>query len=241
MSRLLERQAALLAHLTSPAAIFGSRRGPSDARLAGLDRDRLHLEASFSYEKRMEKIHGVFPKTFELLGSASRRVTRDFAAACPPADIGRLHNARQFRDFLCRRWRRKPPRRAYLPDVLACEFALAEARSHAESGAATPVPQRAGRAGRIRRRPGVILLRCRHDIRPLFEGTSSRVTRRTIGLAITVATDADEPEVVELPAPVFALLTALDNPRKRMEIGTGTGLDAVLDALAARGLVETYR
>lgn len=240
MSRLLERQASLLAYLTSPAAIFGTRRGPADARLAGLDRDRLHLEASFSHEKRMEKIRGVFPKTFELLGAGSRRVIRDFAA-CPPTDIGRLANARQFRDFLRRRWRRQPPRRAYLPDVLACELALAEARSHAENDAVLPTPSGKSRSGRLRRRPGAILLRCRYDIRPIFEGTSSRVTRRTIRLAIATAGDMDEPAVSELTAPVFKLLVALDSPRKRAEIGTEADAGAVLEALMERGLVEACR
>lgn len=240
MSRLLERQASLLAYLTGPAAIFGGRRGPADAHLAGIDRERLHLEASFSHAKRMEKICGVFAKTFELLGPGSRRVVRDFATACPPTDIGRLHNARQFHDFLRRRWRRQPPRRRYLPDVLACEFALAEARSRAEDGVAPPTALGGKRAGRIRRKPEIILLRCRHDIRSVFEGTSSRVPRRAIHLAIAAA-DADAPEVSELTSPIFKLLTALDTPRRRTELGAGAELDAVLDALVARRLVEACR
>jgi hypothetical protein len=235
---LLERQTALLAYLTSPAAIFGSGRGRADARLAGVDRGRLHLEARFSHEKRMEKIRGVLPKTFELLGPSLGRVLREFAAACPPTDIGRLLNARQFHNFLRRRWTRLSSRRPYLADVAACELAMAEARSFAEDESVRSTGTPFGRLGRIRRHPGVVLVRCRYDIRPIFEGGTARVARRTTFLAVAAPVGADEPAVAELARPVFDLLAALDTPHERAELGGTAAAEGLIDALTAEGLVE---
>jgi hypothetical protein len=245
MPRLLERQTALLSYLTSPAAIFGRRRGPADMRLAGLNRGRLHLEARFSHDKRMEKIQGALPRTFELLGPSLPRVVREFTTACPPDDIGRLHNARQFHDFLRRRWARRSSRRPYLADVAACELALAEALRFAEEEVAPPAgaspspvrPVPVG-GGRIRRRPGVVLVRCRHDVRPIFEGRAARIARRTIALAVAMPSGADEPTVSELAPPVFELLAALDTPRERAELGDTAAAETLIDALTAEGLVE---
>src|SRR6266700_8141778 len=70
-NRLLDRQASLLAYLTSGAAIFGERNGvPLDQALHGMDSALLRLEARFSYEKRLEKIASVFPRTIAMLGDA---------------------------------------------------------------------------------------------------------------------------------------------------------------------------
>ncbi|MBV8536700.1 MAG: hypothetical protein JO128_13965 [Alphaproteobacteria bacterium] len=236
MPRLLERQTALLAYLTSPAAIFAGRRPRRDARLAGLDRGRLHLEARFSHDKRMEKIRGVLPRTFGLLGPSRARVLRGFAAACPPDDISRLRNARQFHDFLRRRWTRLSDRRPYLADVAACELALAEARNFAEDQTATirTAPSRS----RICRRPGVILVRCRYDVRPIFEGRTPRIARRPTFLAVAVRPGADEPAVAGLTPQLFKLLAVLDTPQARVDLGRTTDADALVDALTAEGLVE---
>jgi hypothetical protein len=239
MPRLLDRQKSLLAYLTSPEAIFGGRRGPADARLAGLDRGRLHLEARFSHDKRIDKIRRVFPKTFDLLGPGGRRMIRGFAASCPPTEIGRLHNARQFHDFLRRQWRRQPARPPYLPDVAACELAMAEARSFAEGDVRPPAHSaKAPPGGRIRRRPGVVLLRCRYDIQGVFGGGARRVAKRGLRLAIAVPAGADGPEVAELAPPVFDLLAALDDAKAHPRIGSA-GISAdLLTALMAHGLVE---
>jgi hypothetical protein len=235
---LLERQTALLAYLTSPAAIFGSGRGRVDPRLAGIDRGRLHLEARFSHGKRMEKIRTLLPKTFELLGPSLARMMRDFAAACPPDDIGRLHNARQFQDFVRRRWTRRPTRRPYLADVAACELALAEARGFAEDEPAPTPRVLGGRTGRVRRRSGVVLVRCRYDVRPIFEGRAVRVARRAMFLAVAVPPGADEPAVAELAPPVFKLLAAMDAPQRQSAIGRTAEARALIDTLTAEALVE---
>ena len=127
--RLLHRQARLLEYLTSGDAIFGDGRDVRlDAALHGIDRALLHIEARFSHEKRMEKIAAVFPRTLALLGADRDATMRKFVEACPPVDISRIENARQFCDFLTACWQRQPPAPRYLPDVTACELALAQVR-----------------------------------------------------------------------------------------------------------------
>src|SRR5436305_9323211 len=154
-SRLLDRQVRLLHYLTNGAAIFNLEPdAPLEPPLRGLDQNLLHLEARFSHQKRMEKIAGIMPRTFALLGARRAVVGRDFAAACPPTDISRLTNAREFHAFLVPWWRRRRGRPAYVPDVAACEVACAAVRAQADQitpGASAPA------RGQIRRHPGVVL------------------------------------------------------------------------------------
>jgi hypothetical protein len=131
---LLDRQVRLLEYLTSGEAIFGDSCGSlRDPILEGIDRRLLHIEARFSHEKRMAKIAAVFPKTLALLGEDRDAVVREFVHACPPVDIGRLENARQFSGFLISRWATRRPALPYLPDVAACELACAQVRMDADS------------------------------------------------------------------------------------------------------------
>src|SRR4029077_20248015 len=186
-SRLLDRQARLLEFLTSAEAIFGDSCDASrDPILHGFDRARLHIEARFSHDKRMEKIAAVFPKTFDLLGDDRDAVVREFTQACPPVDISRLENARQFHDFLSSRWENQPPTLPYLVDVTACELACAQARLDADDPlAAAKSPSLAG-TSEIRRKPGIALLRTRFDIRPVFKdkGGDLSPVERMVPLAI---------------------------------------------------------
>src|SRR5829696_4321395 len=107
--RLLDRQARLLEYLTSGGAIFGRRRGEAiDPALRGIDPGLLGLEARFSHEKRMEKVARVFPAAFALLGANTEGVVRECGHACPPQDISRISNARQFHSFLIGRTTQEP-------------------------------------------------------------------------------------------------------------------------------------
>jgi hypothetical protein len=126
MTRLLDRQADLLAYLTSSAAIFGDRDAPAYAGIAGIDRVALRLEARFSHQKRMEKIAAVFPRTLRLLGSRLDPIVREFVQVSPPSEIGRLANARQFHLFLTDHCGHAQSGPKYLLDVAACELACAE-------------------------------------------------------------------------------------------------------------------
>ena len=114
-TRLLDRQVSLLDYLTSSGAVFGDSADESiNPALRGIDRGLLRLEACFSHEKRMEKIIAVFPRTFQILGASHAGIVREFVEVCPPVDISRVENARQFYNFLCTRWRHEPPDPAFL-------------------------------------------------------------------------------------------------------------------------------
>jgi hypothetical protein len=235
-NRLLDRQASLLAHLTSAAAIF-DRAAPRDRVLDGIDPALLHLEAKFSYEKRIEKIAATLPRSFAILGARADALLRAFVEACPPTEMGRIDNARQLHAFVAAQWREEPP---YLADVVACELARATA---AHAGRAAPRDEAPAAAGAIRRRPGVVLVRCGYDVRQIFERDGAEagardVPMRDTPLAIMIPPGAAEPHIFELPPPLFDLLAALDDWADRSVFGGRDGADAVIRDLAAHALIE---
>jgi hypothetical protein len=242
-SRLLERQVRLLEFLTSSAAIFGDGDDPLDPALQGLDSGLLRLEARFSYEKRMEKIVTVFPKTFELLAGDRDAVVRAFVEACPPIDVSRLDNARQFYDCLCTRWRCAPPDPPYLRDVAACELACAQIRVGAEDPGVERSTDRHPPQISVRRQSGVVLLRCAYDIRPIFEGNSAGAapTKRDVPLVVGIPPGGDQPRVFEVLAVVFDLLAALDDWTDPATFGAAPELKQLIGELAEHGLVEVRR
>jgi hypothetical protein len=230
--------------LTSVTAIIGDRSARVDRSLASIDPGVLHLEARFSHEKRMEKIAGVFPRTFDLMGRGRPAIELDFAAACPPVAIGRLENARQFHNFLLTRWRLQPPTPRYLSDLSACELACVEARDRSNAAWVAKEPPikhiRVGPRCVIRRHLGVVLLRCRYDIRALFEAGIIRPppTKRAITLAIAIPPGAADPRIVELDDTVFDLLAALDDWTERRAFGETPEAQALIADLSTRGLLE---
>jgi hypothetical protein len=235
--RLLDRQVRLLEHLTSSDAIFPDKRSaPLDHALQGIDRRMLDIEARFSHEKRMEKIAAVFPKTRALLGASYDAIVREFVETCPPQDISRIANARQFHDLLSARWSRRPPVPLYLPDVAACELACATIRVAADGGPAEAMPADAGRPA-IRRTPGVVLLRTAFDVRSIFEGGSNSLPleRQTL---LAIAFNSGEPQIYELTPEVFDVLAALDRWVAVEEIPNADGLFA---DLAEAGMLELRR
>lgn len=241
--RLLDRQVTLLEYLTSSRAVFGDNGGESsNPALQGIDQGLLRLEACFSHEKRMEKIGAVFSKTIRLLGADYAAIVREFVEAYPPIDITRLENARQFYDFLCARWRRVSPEPPYLGDVAACEFAIAKARVGAGAGVSEPATRVPARDG-IRRHPGVILLHCAYDIRPIFEGGPGEAdpVRRDTSLVIAMPPDAEHPKVFELLPPAFDVLATLDDWTDRVALGSAPELDDLICVLVEHRLVELRR
>jgi hypothetical protein len=238
-TRLLDRQIRLLEFLTSAEAIF-ARQGtaPLDQSLQGIDGGLLHLEAHFSHEKRMEKIIGVFPRTFEILSEARTAIIREFTEACPPVDISRLANARQFHDFLHTRWRHTPPKPAHLPDVLTCEFAVANARAAVERTRDTVGGHTSRR--HIRRASGVVLLRCQHDVRPIFEeGVEASVPeQRDTPVAVVISPGSPHPRVFELSPAAFDLLSCLDEWGNPDTLTATPDLHCLIHSLAEHGLLE---
>jgi hypothetical protein len=188
----------------------------------------------------MEKIVAVFPQTFRLLGADRVTVVREFVEAWPPTDISRIENARQFYDFLCARWRRQPSEPPYLRDVAACEFACAKIRVGAKVQELRPARGDHAPQGAVRRHPGVTLLRCAYDIRPIFEADSGAATpvERDTPLAIAMPPDAMHPKVFEVLPLVYDVLAVLDDWTDRSTLGATPEVDEVVRDLAEHGLVE---
>ena len=245
--RLLHRQTRLVHYLTSGGAIFGDPdHRPADPVLWGIDRHLLRMEARFSFEKRMEKIAAVLPRTFDLLGAQREILIRQFIEAHPPIHIGRLENARQFCDFLMVGDRREPLMPPYLPDIAACEFAVATARFRAEES--TPDEQHSRMDGRmpprfIRRSPSTVLLRTGYDIRPIFESASEAIdpVARDVGLAIVATAAGHPPAIFELPPPVFDLLALFDSWADASKFDNWKDAAEIIAELVKAGLLEVRR
>jgi hypothetical protein len=239
--RLLARQTELLEYLTSGAAIFGDNRAPA-RRPEGFDRRLLDLEARLSHDKRLAKIRPIFASTFEILGTGTDPLVREFADAYPPATIGVLENSRQFHRFLSARWRREPPTPGYLPDVASCELVMAEVRAAGRPprDAAPKVDPQQWANCSIRRAAGVRLLRCGYAIRSIFEltlGTTVPEPQDT-PLAIVMLSNIERPQIFELPAFVFELLAALDDFTNADALGASSELPRLLGELAVHELIE---
>jgi hypothetical protein len=239
--RLLDRQVSLLEYLTNADAIFGDgREAPTDATLQGIDPALLRLEARFSHEKRLEKIASVLPRTLAMMGSGWGPVFQEFAAACPPTDIHRLANARQFHDFLRAYWRRNPPQPPYLPDVLACEIARAEIRRAHDDPKPAAADEAVAVPRGIRRSRRTVLLRCSYDMRSIFapESGDSVPQKRDATLAVAQPAGAQEPCVFELTPAMFDLLATLEDWVDPSAFGARNDWQEVIRDLAAYGLVE---
>lgn len=214
---LLQRQIALLDYLTCEEAISPAPNDHSlPPPLQGMNPVRLGLEARFSHEKRIEKIAGILPRTFDRLGGARAALLPRFAKLCPPTAIGRIENARQFCDFLSDCRGHNELSFAYLPDVAALELALATVRAKRE-GHALPrnidaPPRRDVDKKQVRRAQDAVLVHCAHDIRAILEVDSrTPPVRKDTRLVVARPAGSTEPLVFDVPAPIFALLTTLDH------------------------------
>ena len=214
MQRLIDRQTALLRHMTSEAFIFGTHDLESatrDPELAGVDVGRLRLEAEFSYSKRMKRIRQTFARTAALLGRRFSQVTRDFASVSPPETHQRYLDAKRFFDRFKERWARDPSVPGWALDVAAIELTLAQARTlhpsamEKETWASCP---RLSSGSWYRIHPCVLLLRCRHDVRPLFEPDrpGDAVTERPTHMAVLAQPGRRRPMVMEVAPDAFMLL-----------------------------------
>jgi hypothetical protein len=242
--RLLDRQVSLLHYLTSGAAIFGGESGVArEPVLRGIDPGLLKIEARFSHEKRMDKIAAAFPLTFARLGDGREALIRDFVDACPPIDIGRLENARQFHKFLCAHWQREPPMPPYLPDVANCEIALATVRVIGDESPSDADGNPDKRRVRIRRARAAVMLRTAYDVRPIFERDSETAApaKRNTRLAIILPSPADQPKILGLPTGVFDLLSALDDWTDLATLARSGEADELIAELTSAGLVEVRR
>jgi hypothetical protein len=238
-NRLLDRQLSLLEYLTSGDAIFGHRSGlPIAPCIAGIECRLLDMEARFSHDKRIQKIREIFPRTFKLLRNDEPGVVEAFTRSCPPVDISRLVNARQFADFLAKCCRESEP--AWLCDVAACELAIAQVRSASGREEIRTLGIHASTSHYIRRPPEIALLRCGYDLRPLFEqnAAESSAAARDTRLVVAAKPGCEEPQVFELPAMIFDLLAAVGDWTELASLGASSELMEVVDELAAHRLIE---
>ena len=130
--RLIDRQRALLRHLTGEAFMFGTSDLASaavDPELRGMDIARLRLEAELSFSKRTGRIRETFARTASLYGSRFRGMLREFAVARPPRTYERYPDAQDFFDWLEERCADEPRIPAWTADVARIEIALARART----------------------------------------------------------------------------------------------------------------
>jgi hypothetical protein len=241
-SRLLDRQVRLLEYLSSAATLFGDQAdAPVDPALQGIDRGLLRLEARFACNRRLERIVTAFPRTFEILGADQRLILREFAEVSRPTAASTLANARQFYEFLSARWRREPPKLAYLPDVAACEFAMIEVRDMVQyREQPSNKGESDGRKQNIRRRRGVIALRCAHDIRSIFEGASGGVVppKRDAAFVVILPRGSREVRILEVAPVAFDLLALLDDWVDPRTLGAIDELASFVSYLTAHELIE---
>lgn len=238
---LLQRQVSLIEHLTSGAAIFGGAGG-STVDFEGIDGALLRVEARFSYAKRMDKITAVLPKTFELLASSRDVLVRAFVDSCPPTTLSRLENACQFHRFLvsCRAHEATDP--PYICDVAAFEIACAKVDADPQhdpcNGTTSTI-----RSGSIHRCPHVMLLRCAHDVRPMFEPGAAKAVpvKRDTLLVVAMPPGAEGAQVLEVIPPIFDLLAALDDWIDPKGLDADPDFAKLVADLAARGLIEVGR
>ena len=215
MYRLIDVQTHLLRHLTSPALIFGTpdiQSAARDPEIQGMDLARLRLEAEFSYNKRMMRIRQTFERTATLLGHGFSALTRDYAAACPPLTYERYPDAERFFERFLAPGPHEPPQPPWAADVAAIELALARARTLRPASmegevlaARPPAP-----GFWYRTHPCAGLVKCRYDVRALFEPARSRapVTERMVHMVVLATKGRRRPKVLELAPEAFALLEA---------------------------------
>ena len=241
-SALLNRQVGLLEFLTTGAAIFGDRPHPVDHEaLQGMDGSLLWLEARFSHDKRMEKIHAIFPRTIELIEDGWPDLVRKFVEAYPPLDIARYAHAQQFHDFICVQGAKALLALPYLIDVATCELACARVRLlYGE-----PEQKRSTGAlgAAIRRHPAAVLLRCAYDVRPIFEAgaEAAAVAERDTRLIVAISLGSDRPQMCEVNVAVFNLVTLLDDWTDPAKLGAAPATKGLIEELAQHGIIEVHR
>jgi hypothetical protein len=237
--RLLNRQISLLDHLASSAVIFGDKVD-TPAVLQGIDSGLMQLEARFCYDKRIGKIAFILPRTFQLLDRRAGAICREFVDKYPPVHIGRIENARQFRNFLIDFPRALQP--PHISDTAACELACAEVRIFEGPQSEFAVGPQTWRE--IRRSPGTILLRCSYDVRQLFENDrpqgelSAAPPQRETLLMVARSPDTMDPQIYEVSAPVFSLATGLDDWTDLLSLNLTPGAMALITHLGNFGLIE---
>jgi len=237
----LDRQVRLLEYLSSAGILFGEEADmPADPALQGIDRALLRLEARSACNRRIEKVLALFPRTFDFLGSDRKLILREFIEVSQPTTMNSIANGRQFSEFLVARWHLKPPTPAYLPDVAACELAIAEVRNVADEKLQPMGNTCDGPKRNIRRRRTAVPQRCYYDIRSIFDIGFGGLDppKRETRLVVTLPAGICNPQILEVSPTVFDLLTLLDDWTDPNTLGTINNLENLLGDLSAQAFIE---
>lgn len=208
-------QRRLIKLLTTPEAFdpeypalvaMGNEIGPDVARIS--------LYAKLSHSKRIKKIESVLTQTICYLGEPFYPLTVPFLKAFPPKSASRYDNARQFFEFLVRRWNGRPKTRPYLLDLARYELAVADARTQ-PWGQDFTQSGRSGEPQMVRRSPSVSLIRCKYDIRPLLEqeDVTGAPEKRDLFLAIVFPRSTQKERVFEIGDGLAEFLAGLTDWR----------------------------
>jgi hypothetical protein len=243
-ARLLDRQQALIDHLSNPTSFLDHGFDPGqDKFLRGLDRERLRLVGALALAKRIGKIEAVLPKTVSYLRTESLASFHEFACKHPPSSSRRYDNARQFYGYLRDRWKIQPPVPPFLLDLAACEWMLARVRHKGSSelfvsGCEPHLPDE--NIWEIRRAKAVELLECNHDVRSLLEPAPEtvRVPERAVFLVFTPDASPFNARVFEVTREVYELLETLDDWCSVHDLGLESETRPVIDSLIACGILE---
>jgi hypothetical protein len=204
-------QQRLMTLLTTPDAFnsdhpalvaLGNEIGPDVARVS--------LYGRLSHSKRIKKIQSVLTQTITYLDEPFDPLTIKFLKVYPPKSASRHDNAKEFFEFLVRRWEGRPKARPYLLDLARYDLAVAKARTQPW----TKDPPRQGdpaNPSMVRRSPSISLIRCKYDIRPLLEADDSDVTpeRRDLYLVIVLPHDSPNERVFEIGDDLARFLAGL--------------------------------
>jgi hypothetical protein len=204
---LLERQRALIDYLSNPHAFLLSNE---TVQLSGADFDshRLKLLGQFAFNKRLKKIQTVLPKTISFLQAQDqdRETLRNFFAHWPADGLSAQSNARQLAQYLAEA---VSETHSYLADVAALELALHVVRRRIEDESAPAVikAEDVETCQEWRVRPGFEIIRCRYDLRQLFEmQASSRPGRRDATLLVCPNWATAQATVLEIDSELSARL-----------------------------------
>jgi hypothetical protein len=241
---ILRSQDALVKLLCDPAMLEPAPPPSLEGELAGLDVHRVALLAQLAHGKRMTKIAAVLPATCMLLGDRFGELARAFADEHRPIAPESAVNSLQFYVFLARLWRREPPPRPFLPDLMWCELALAP-RQRRDPTARVAFPPSNGEAVSsasevlIRRARDVRLRRCSFDILPLLgrpPAPKSNIEARTVYVAIGRGRRSPK-RLMELDAGTFELVASLAG-WSTVRLDADAEIRALVERLEAVNLID---
>jgi hypothetical protein len=213
---LLELQSALITCLTDPTALREFQAGAAAwKRLSFFDTGLMELMSSFYRAKRLDKITKVLPRTVAYLAPQMGELIFEFMRRHPPLSADSYTNGCQFYAFLRRRWRSLLPHPPFLPDLAYCELAKIGLERQVMLGGPAVLTSASLAKEReiiIRRRTGIRLHQCQHDIRPLFDPGGlggATILHQPVCLVFSQALASPSGKIFRVDRELFVLLKGL--------------------------------